>query len=54
VMMNHGWGGLPGEDVGYDEQGANVNLLINIHRDYEPINSMARLSAIPVNILPVE
>jgi anaerobic selenocysteine-containing dehydrogenase len=54
VMMNHGWGGLPGEDVGYDEQGANVNLLINIHRDYEPINSMARLSAIPVNILPAE
>jgi anaerobic selenocysteine-containing dehydrogenase len=50
VMMTHGWGPLPGQGD-YKSDGANTNLLISAHRHYEPINSMVRMSGIPVNIV---
>lgn len=50
LAMTHGWGGLPGEAASYEQEGANVNLLISNERDVEPINAMVRMSAIPVNI----
>lgn len=53
VSMTHGWGPLPGGDAGYENGGSSTNLLISTERDYEPINAMPRMSAIPVNILPV-
>jgi anaerobic selenocysteine-containing dehydrogenase len=50
LVMTHGWGGLPGDKQGYEQAGANVNLLISNERNLEPINAMVRMSAIPVNI----
>ncbi len=44
VQVSHSWSSEAG--------GACTNLLISTDRDVEPINSMARLSAIPVNIVP--
>jgi anaerobic selenocysteine-containing dehydrogenase len=52
VSMTHGWGGLPDETV-YERDGANTGLLVSTDRDLEPINAMPRLSAIPVNIVPL-
>ncbi|AIT82137.1 molybdopterin-containing oxidoreductase family protein [Novosphingobium pentaromativorans] len=50
VQMSHGWGQLPDDPGDFENSGANTNLLISSERDMEPINSMARLSAIPVAI----
>jgi len=53
VSMAHAWGGLPGEKADTASVGASTNMLINIDRDVEPLNSMPRMSAIPVNIVPL-
>jgi len=53
VSMSHGWGGLPDEARSYEEAGASTNLLISTDRCIEPINAMPRLSAIPVDVVPV-
>ncbi len=50
VSMAHAWGPLPGETKDTATHGASTNLLISIDRDVEPLNSMPRMSAIPVNI----
>ena len=50
VMLNHGWGGLPDENLDYEDMGVSPNLLIDTETNIEPINSMVRMSAIPVNI----
>jgi len=50
VSMAHGWGGLPGDDEGYDRVGACTGVLINTERDYEAINAMPRQSSIPIYI----
>jgi anaerobic selenocysteine-containing dehydrogenase len=52
VSMTHAWGGLPGETI-YERDGANTNLLISTDRDLDPINAMPRMTAIPINIVPV-
>jgi len=51
IQITHCWGGLPGDGAN-EELGASTNLLISSDRDFAPINSMARMSAIPVNITP--
>ncbi len=53
VQVTHGWGALPEENADVAEIGTCTNLLISTERDMEPINSMARLSGIPVNIEPL-
>jgi len=50
VSMVHGFGGLVGEDFDYRERGASVSLLVSLDRDYEPLQSMPRLSGIPVRV----
>jgi anaerobic selenocysteine-containing dehydrogenase len=52
VTLTHGFGGLPDEEGNYAEQGSSVNLLVSSERHLEKINAMARLSAIPVQIVP--
>jgi anaerobic selenocysteine-containing dehydrogenase len=48
VQLPHGWGGHPGTSEG---TGTSVNLLTSSHVDYEPINAMPVMSALPVNIV---
>jgi anaerobic selenocysteine-containing dehydrogenase len=48
VQLPHGWGGHPGASEG---TGTSVNLLTSNHIDYEPINAMPVMSALPVNIV---
>jgi anaerobic selenocysteine-containing dehydrogenase len=48
VSMAHGWGGLPGEELPYESEGASTGLLVSTERDYETINAMPRQSAIPI------
>ncbi|WP_414902648.1 hypothetical protein ACMT1E_05320 [Sphingomonas flavalba] len=54
VSMTHSGRNLPDDGAKYHEVGSNVKLLISMHRDLEPINAMPRMSAIPVNIQPVQ
>jgi anaerobic selenocysteine-containing dehydrogenase len=50
ASMAHGWGGLPEEGLDYAQAGASPTLLID-STIREPINAMARLSAIPVSVV---
>jgi anaerobic selenocysteine-containing dehydrogenase len=47
VTLAHGWGGLPGTEGG---SAACVNRLIDCSRDFDEVNAMPRMSAIPVNL----
>jgi anaerobic selenocysteine-containing dehydrogenase len=53
VTMTHGWGWLPDEVPDRGTFGVSTNMLISSAGNLEPINSMPRMSAIPVNILPM-
>lgn len=53
VSMAHAWGPLPGESMDTATHGASTNMLISTDRNVEPLNSMPRMSAIPVNIVRV-
>lgn len=52
VSMTHGFGGMPGEKVNYQERGASISPLISLDRDCEPLQAMPRMSGIPVRIEP--
>lgn len=51
ISISHGFGGLP-DEVDYESQGVNTNLLISTDRDLASINAMPRMSGIPVSISP--
>jgi hypothetical protein len=51
ISISHGFGGLP-DEVDYESQGVNTNLLISTDRDLAAINAMPRMSGIPVSISP--
>lgn len=53
ISMAHGWGDPPGSDTEVETSGTPVNRLIDSDRNYEPINSMPHMSAVPVNIVPL-
>lgn len=44
------WGGLPGENLDPSSHGSSTNMLITTDRNVDPLNSMPRMSAIPVNV----
>ena len=51
ISLVHGWGSLPGEqDV---NAGTCVNELISSAENVEAVNAMPRMSAIPVNVMPL-
>jgi anaerobic selenocysteine-containing dehydrogenase len=50
VSMSHNWGRADNDPAHYDQHGANTNRLVRTDRDFEPINAMPRMSAIPVVI----
>ncbi len=52
VSMAHGFGGLPDEESD-DAAGACTGMLISTDRDFESITAMPRMTAIPVNVVPV-
>ena len=53
VSLSHGWGGTPGkEDVLVD--GTCVNALIDTDTNFEEINAMPHMSAVPVRFVRVE
>jgi anaerobic selenocysteine-containing dehydrogenase len=53
VSLAHGWGDPPGSNASVEESGTPVNRLIDNDRNFEPVNSMPHMSAIPVNIRPL-
>lgn len=53
VSLAHGWGALPGSNANVQETGTAVNALADNARNVEPINSQPHVSAIPVNIIPL-
>ena len=53
VSLAHGWGDPPGSNASVEESGTPVNRLIDSDRNYEAVNSMPHMSAIPVNITPL-
>jgi anaerobic selenocysteine-containing dehydrogenase len=54
VSMSHNWGSLSEDPAEYAAHGASTNMLIRNDRNYEALNAMPRMSAIPVRIEPVE
>jgi anaerobic selenocysteine-containing dehydrogenase len=54
VSMAHAHGGAPERDGDVRQIGANTGRLVDTEKDFEPISGMARQSAIPVRILPVD
>lgn len=53
VSLSHGWGDPPGSNASVEEAGTAINRLIDTDRNFEPVNSMPHMSAIPVNVIPV-
>lgn len=53
VSLAHGWGALPGSNEDPAVTGTAVNALIDTDRNYESINAMPHMSAVPVNIVRV-
>ena len=50
ISMAVAWGGLPGENLDPSSHGSSTNMLITTDRNVDPLNSMPRMSAIPVNV----
>jgi anaerobic selenocysteine-containing dehydrogenase len=50
VTVSHCWGGLPGDGSTYEQMGASTNRLTSASKFIEPVNAMARMTGIPVNI----
>lgn len=53
VSLAHGWGALPGSNEDPSVTGTAVNALIDADRNYEPVNAMPHMSAVPINIVPL-
>ncbi len=54
VSIAHSRGGLPDSDNDIRDGGVSIGLLISTERDCQPINSMPRMTAVPVNVRAVE
>ena len=52
ISIAHGWGMVPGEEMDEDG-GVCVGALMAAGQDYQHINAMLRMTAIPVNIRPL-
>lgn len=50
VSMAVAWGGLPGEQADPARKGSSTNMLISTDRNVDPLNSMPRMSAVPVRL----
>ena len=50
VSIAHGWGAVPGSNEDTAETGSAVNALVDNDRNFEPVNAMPHMSAVPVNI----
>lgn len=48
VSMAHGWGRLPSEPADYQKHGASTSQLVSAEQDCEPINWMARMTALRI------
>jgi anaerobic selenocysteine-containing dehydrogenase len=53
VSIAHGWGALPGSNEDPSVTGTAVNALIDTDQNFEAINAMPHMSAVPVGILPL-
>ena len=53
VSIAHGWGGTPEEAEDPESAGTPVNALIDTDLNYESINAMPHMSAVPVNIVRI-
>jgi len=53
VALAHGWGDPPGSNADVEQSGTPVNRLIDNDRNYEAVNAMPHMSAVPVNIVPL-
>ena len=49
ISIAHGWGMVPGEEMDEDG-GVCVGALMAADQDYQHINAMPRMTAIPVNV----
>ena len=53
VSIAHGWGAVPDSNEDPSVTGTAVNALIDNERNYEPVNAMPHMSAVPINIRPL-
>ena len=53
VSMSHCWG-QASPDPGEPKSGANTARLLSADRDWDPITGMARMTAVPVSVRPID
>lgn len=53
VSLSHNWGGLEPDPDDYQEIGSSSNALIRPGRNYEALNAMPHMTAIPVHVAPL-
>jgi hypothetical protein len=54
LSMSHGFGGLPDADNDYLSTGVSTNLLTSTSENLQTINAMPQMSALPVQIKPMQ
>jgi anaerobic selenocysteine-containing dehydrogenase len=54
VSMAHGWGALPDDENDPSVAGSSVNALIDTDINFESINAMPHMTAVPINIVPLK
>ena len=52
--MARAWGGAPGKDGDVATIGSNTGRLTSTERDFDPVTGIPLMSAIPVNVRPLE
>lgn len=50
VAMSHAFGGLPGEEHDFRQNGSNTGRLVRTDVDYDPLTGMPRMGNIPISI----
>ncbi|MCU1346837.1 MAG: molybdopterin oxidoreductase [Acidimicrobiia bacterium] len=53
VSMSHSFGSLPGGSDEPGSYGSNVNLLLSVEHDLQPISAMPQMTAVPVTLAAV-
>ena len=53
VSIAHGWGAPPGSNEDPANSGTAVNALIDNDRNFEAVNAMPHMSAVPINVVPI-
>ena len=53
VSLCYGFGKMPGEVTDLSKDGTNINDILSLTDDFDPVCGQPRMSAVPVNVIPI-